>query len=105
MIQVMYTDGTRERFSRAIVDRGKKIAGQKILTDEEISMVPEMVKKKLVMRKKNSDELAIEKAKRDKAKRAREINQKIESRKRKMAVDSLVSDGVITEKEAVEIGG
>lgn len=105
MIQVIYEDGTKERFTKEIIDRGKKISGKKILTEEEISMIPEIKKGKLIMRKKNSDELAKEKAGRDKLKRDKELNEKIEKRKRKMAIESLVSDGDMTRSEADEIGG
>lgn len=60
MIQVIYEDGTKERFTKETIDRGKKIKHEKVLTANELHKIPDTSGGKLVMRDKNTDELQAE---------------------------------------------
>ena len=102
MIQLIMKDGTKKRVTK-MPKRGYEsiginpddIAHEKELTESEILKIPEVVKGKLAMRDKNSDELKVisdnEKLKSEQA----IIEQKIQDEIRQRAIDSLKSRGEI----------
>lgn len=104
MIQVIYDDLTKERFTGDVIKRpGKKIKFQKLLSEDEILKIPEVVSGKMIMRDKTSGELTAEQTIIDDAARVKEIEKMISDQGRSDIKNLLVANGDITQEEAEKI--
>lgn len=99
MIQVIYEDGTKARFTKEIIPCEKKIKFKKVLTESEILKIPDTSSGKLVMRDKNTEELQSEQDARQVIIDKSNIEKLIEDKKRKIAIDELINDGILTQDQ------
>jgi len=100
--QIITTDGTKMRFfGRVVGINPDDIAHQKVLTDEEVLMIPEIKSGKMVMVDNSEAQATAIALSQEKS----AIIRKIEDKKRQMAIDACIADGEISQADIDKIEG
>ena len=100
--QLVMNDNSFKRFYGKVVGIDEKdIKYKKVLTDDEVKMIPTIKNKKIVMidNSKNEEEA------RQKSAESNRINNIIEEKKRQMAIDELIKSGDLKQSDLDKLEG